>query len=148
MFLDQYVRYITEDLLSDTVMKTGHDSKNNNQRSNTKSNPGDGNKRNHRDKGLFTLGAKVAQADKEFVVHKDQAAWNAERGTRKIILGHKGSTLGPRTSHLIIYFASGRICGKRIKSRIDWELVNNITRRSIPMPSPAVGGRPCSNARI
>jgi len=41
---------------------------------------------------------------------------------------------------------SGRICGKSRTSRIEGESVNNITNRSIPMPSPAVGGMPCSNA--
>src|SRR6185436_13838468 len=42
---------------------------------------------------------------------------------------------------------SGRICGNRITSRIEALSVNSITRRSIPMPSPAVGGRPYSRAR-
>ncbi len=40
----------------------------------------------------------------------------------------------------------GRICGNNNTSRMLGELVNNITSRSIPMPSPAVGGMPCSNA--
>src|SRR5690606_4818586 len=42
---------------------------------------------------------------------------------------------------------SGRICGNRITSRIEGESVKSITRRSIPMPSPAVGGMPYSSAR-
>src|SRR5690606_7115030 len=41
----------------------------------------------------------------------------------------------------------GRMCGNRITSRIDGELVSSITRRSMPMPSPAVGGMPYSRAR-
>ena len=41
---------------------------------------------------------------------------------------------------------SGRICGKSNTSRIEGESVNNITKRSIPIPSPAVGGIPCSSA--
>ena len=32
--------------------------------------------------------------------------------------------------------------GNRITSRIEWLSVSNMARRSIPMPSPAVGGRP------
>ena len=43
---------------------------------------------------------------------------------------------------------SSRKCGNNITSRIDGEFVNNMTKRSIPIPSPAVGGMPYSNARI
>ena len=43
---------------------------------------------------------------------------------------------------------SGRICGNRITSLIDGLSVSSITRRSMPMPAPAVGGRPYSMARI
>ena len=44
------------------------------------------------------------------------------------------------------YLACGRIWGNSSTSRIEWLLVSSITSRSIPMPSPAVGGRPCSRA--
>ena len=43
---------------------------------------------------------------------------------------------------------SGRICGNRMTSRIEGELVSSITRRSMPMPQPPVGGRPYSRARM
>src|SRR5216683_4781807 len=36
----------------------------------------------------------------------------------------------------------GRRSGKRMTSRMDLELVRSMVRRSMPMPSPAVGGRP------
>ena len=36
----------------------------------------------------------------------------------------------------------GRISGKRITSRMEWEFVKSIARRSMPTPSPAVGGIP------
>ena len=39
-----------------------------------------------------------------------------------------------------------RSAGNRITSRIDGEPVIAITSRSMPMPSPAVGGIPCSSA--
>ena len=42
---------------------------------------------------------------------------------------------------------SGRISGNRMTSRIDGWSVSSITRRSMPIPSPAVGGRPYSSAR-
>ena len=41
----------------------------------------------------------------------------------------------------------GRICGNRMTSRIDRLSVSSITRRSMPTPSPAVGGSPYSSAR-
>ena len=43
---------------------------------------------------------------------------------------------------------SGRMCGNNITSRMDGASVNSMTKRSIPMPSPAVGGIPYSKARI
>ena len=36
--------------------------------------------------------------------------------------------------------------GNKITSRIEAQSVKSITKRSIPMPSPAVGGKPYSNA--
>ena len=41
-----------------------------------------------------------------------------------------------------------RSCGKRMTSRMEAESVNSITSRSMPMPSPAVGGSAYSNARM
>lgn len=46
------------------------------------------------------------------------------------------------------YFPEGRMCGNKITSRIEGESVKSITNRSIPIPSPAVGGNPYSNAVI
>ena len=43
------------------------------------------------------------------------------------------------------YF-SGRSRGKRMTSRMEGESVRSITSRSMPMPSPAAGGMPCSRA--
>ena len=42
---------------------------------------------------------------------------------------------------------SGRSVGNRMTSRIDVVSVSSITRRSMPMPRPAVGGSPYSRAR-
>ena len=40
----------------------------------------------------------------------------------------------------------GRICGNNKTSRMDAESVSSMTSLSIPIPSPAVGGRPYSSA--
>ena len=42
---------------------------------------------------------------------------------------------------------SGRVCGAEAEQNVLVELVRNITRRSIPIPHPPVGGRPCSSLR-
>lgn len=53
-----------------------------------------------------------------------------------------------RTSALVeVGQASGRRVGNRTTSRIDVTPANSITSRSIPIPRPAVGGNPYSNAR-
>ena len=43
--------------------------------------------------------------------------------------------------------ASGRRVGKRITSRMASAPLSSIASRSMPIPSPAVGGRPYSSAR-
>ncbi len=43
---------------------------------------------------------------------------------------------------------SGRICGNNTTSRMLGESVSNITKRSMPMPQPPVGGKPYSMARM
>lgn len=48
--------------------------------------------------------------------------------------------------YILTPYFTGRIAGNRITSRMVWLLVNSITIRSIPIPRPAVGGRPCSSA--
>ena len=49
---------------------------------------------------------------------------------------------------VIYHVYSGLICGNNNTSLIEGELVKNITNRSTPIPSPAVGGMPYSRARI
>lgn len=44
--------------------------------------------------------------------------------------------------------ARSLISGNNSTSRIDGESVNSITSRSMPIPSPPVGGMPYSNARM
>lgn len=44
------------------------------------------------------------------------------------------------------YSVSGRMTGKRITSLSEGWFVRSLVRRSIPNPSPPVGGRPYSNA--
>ena len=59
-------------------------------------------------------------------------------------------SLLPALFHIepLLCYLSGRICGNKITSRMLGLLVSSITSRSIPIPSPAVGGKPYSNARM
>ena len=70
---------------------------------------------------------QVAQRDEELEAAERTAQpssrWPAERSTRP---------MGP----------SGRSSGNRITSRMEREPVRIMVRRSMPMPSPPVGGMP------
>jgi hypothetical protein len=67
-------------------------------------------------------------------------AESAYRPGRPALTGRWPSASSPQPSLL-------RICGNRITSLMDGLSVSTITSRSIPTPSPAVGGRPYSSAR-
>src|SRR5262249_1878129 len=75
-----------------------------------------GNESDQGNDSLLALGSEVSNGNHEFEFHKN-------------IRAIRGSYSGLR-------------CGKRITSRIEVELVNNIVSRSMPIPSPAVGGMP------
>ncbi len=67
-----------------------------------------------------------------------------------LAFGRPGSSLHPKPGGACDYsaaFPSGRSSGNRITSRIDFDPVRIIVSRSIPMPSPAVGGSPYPSAR-
>ena len=68
-----------------------------------------------------------------------QLNW-ANPNTSKLLACHSSMSSSRTFSSL------GRIVGKRMTSRIDAESVKNITKRSIPIPSPPVGGSPYSRA--
>jgi hypothetical protein len=68
-----------------------------------------------------------------------QAAGEVERGGPA---GRNGAAAGRRE----LSPAQFRIAGKSTTSRIPWRPLRIITRRSMPMPMPPVGGMPCSRA--
>ena len=70
-------------------------------------------------------------------------------GTRHGVAAKIGRHGPPRSARRLADRQLSRFnCGNRITSRIDGESVSSITSRSMPMPSPAVGGRPYSIARM
>ena len=60
-------------------------------------------------------------------------------------IGSKMHTTAGRAGSIQV---SGRMYGNSSTSRIEAESVNSMTSRSIPTPSPPVGGRPVSSARM
>ncbi len=61
------------------------------------------------------------------------------------LIGWSQARKGPGVSHESLgglYLSRGFIMGKAITSRIECESVSSITRRSIPRPTPPVGGMP------
>ena len=72
----------------------------------------------------------------------------------KQLLGQKPAPIKKPTSPSVFsftlfiddYLSLWRICGNRITSRMLGASASNMTKRSIPMPWPAVGGKPCSSA--
>ena len=60
---------------------------------------------------------------------------------RSATCSSKGTSMLGRHSRFLI-------TGKRITSRIDGLLVRSMTSRSMPTPSPPVGGSPYSSARM
>jgi hypothetical protein len=52
-----------------------------------------------------------------------------------------------RTTRGVSLACSGRMVGNRMTSRIDGWSVSSMTSRSMPMPTPPVGGMPYSSAR-
>ena len=83
--------------------------------------------RDDRDERLLPLGEQVAQRDVQL---EGQI--------------HELSLLSGLPSLALALLISGN----RMTSRIDGLLVSSITSRSMPTPSPAVGGRPYSSARM
>src|SRR5690554_4914012 len=68
--------------------------------------------------------------------------------TKPSALPHKTPVpLIPGNRRAPLHSTSGRMAGNSSTSRIEALSVSSITRRSMPMPSPAVGGRPYSRAR-
>ena len=116
---DVDVRVGAEDAVADLLLQARHDGERDDDRRDADGDADDRDERDQRDQRLLALCQQVPQRDLEL--------------ERK---GHH-----PTRPFLLIN-------GNRITSRIDGLLVSTITSRSIPTPSPAVGGRPYSSARM
>src|SRR5690606_16175035 len=108
-----------------------------------------GRKDRHRDRGGGQKGVKA----RPFVA---RGAFVLPHGVVLLFLRTTSRlrTAGPGGSKRVLRLVtasgcySGRMCGKRMTSRMLGLSVRSITRRSMPRPAPAVGGRPYSSARM
>ena len=111
-----------DDAIAQLALQAGHQRQHDEQRHHADGHADGGDERDERDERLFPAGQQVADGDEEL------------EGT------------GRSKSSSIIQILL--ISGNRMTSRIDALLVSSMTSRSMPTPSPAVGGRPYSSARM
>ena len=113
--------------------KPGHDGEHDDEGADAQEDAAHADPDEEREVGALPARAEVAQAQEQL---EGQAATHGPPG-------------GPGSSvaSSVAPAASGRRWGKRITSRIDGWLAKSMTSRSIPIPSPAVGGMPYSRAR-
>src|SRR5436309_2774158 len=143
------MRVEAEDAITQVFFEAGHHRQDDIERHHADHHADRGDSGDQRDERLAPLGPQIAQANEEFVPHRGWGSGVRGQGFVSLPFSVFTSPLtGPWPPTPDPYFFSGRISGKRITSRIEGELVNNITRRSMPSPSPAVGGIPYSKARI
>jgi hypothetical protein len=103
---------------------------------------------------IIDRGAAICEPTGSFTGHTpvyQQGAGHlrAESGYDSAAKAHLAATRLPRWTTAFAQIAAraqSRIAGNSTTSRIDLRPVSTITSRSIPMPTPPVGGMPCSSA--
>src|SRR5439155_24549916 len=123
--VDEQVRVGGDDPVADPVLEARHHREHDDEGRHAEEDPADADPHEQRQVRPLAAGAKVAQAEKQL---EGKPA------------PHEASPTPARP-------ASGLRCGNRMTSRIDGWLAKSITRRSMPIPSPAAGGIPSSSAR-
>src|SRR5439155_25777891 len=96
-----------------------------------------GDERDDGDERLLPLREQIAHGDMQF--ERDIHVSSSHETTKP--RNHEKDNFWQRYSRFLI-------SGNRITSRIDGLFVRSITSRSIPTPSPPVGGKPYSRARM
>ena len=122
---DQHMRLGADNLVAQVVLEAAHDRQYDDHRGDAERDSQDGERGGQRRQTGVVAAAEVAARQQPVVA-------GGERDLR---------LLRPWLGH------SGRMWGKRMTSRMEALSVSSITRRSIPMPSPAAGGMPYSRAR-
>ena len=123
--VDEQVWVGRDDLLADPVLEARHHGEHDDEGRHAEEDSTDADPHEERQIRPLATGAQVAQAEEQL-----------ERQ-----LAPHGTSPSP------VRPASGLRCGKRMTSRIDGRSPKSITRRSMPIPSPAAGGMPYSSAR-
>ena len=125
---DEDVRVGGDDLVADAVLKARHDREHDDQRAHAEEDAPHADPDEEGEIGAVTARSEVAET-------QEQLEGEAASASSRLVVA---APPAPR---------SGRRRGNRITSRIDGESVKSMVSRSIPIPSPAVGGIPYSRAR-
>src|SRR5262249_3179740 len=138
----------SEDAVAQLLLQTGHQGERDHQRHHADGDAERRDERDHRDERLFAFGEEVSKRDMKLERNAFGGGGSGGRrdGRRRREPLARWVSGGRRTLRAI--HSRFLISGKRITSRIDGLLVSSITRRSMPTPSPPVGGSPYSSARM
>src|SRR6266487_2869434 len=129
----QDVRVGRDDLLLDPVLESRHHGQDHDQRADAEEDAAHADPHEQREIGPLAPRPQVAQREEQL---DGQAA-----------PGHQASASSSAAAASPGARRSRRRWGNRITSRIDGESVKSMASRSMPIPSPAVGGMPYSRAR-
>jgi len=142
------VRLRSEDPVAQLVLQAGHERQHHDQCRDADGDPDRRDQRDHRNEGLPPLGEEIPEGDVEFEGHGIRPRAPRSRTTPRVPSGQRSGDASVQGHGPFQVLQSRlRICGNKMTSRIDALSVSTITSRSIPTPSPAVGGRPYARAR-
>ncbi len=132
-----HVRGRADDPVAHFGLDAGHEAERDDERHDPDTHPGDRHRRDQRNERLPAAGGQIAARDEPGERHLLFVIGYWLLALTYWLLGHCPSSS-----------LAGRISGNRITSRIDALFVMIMTSRSMPMPSPPVGGSPYSRARM
>ena len=145
------VRASAEDPVAQLSLQPGHQRQRDDERRHAHRDAKGRDERDDRDERLLAPRQQVAEGDVEFEGH-----WSTGSRVHRFTGSRVHRFTGSRPSRLRAFAividvhafdSRRRMCGNKMTSRIDGLPVRTITRRSMPIPSPPVGGRPYSSAR-
>ena len=146
---DVDVRGRADDAIAQLALQAGHQRERDEQRHHADGHAEHRDQRDQRDERLLAPRQQIAQGDEELERHCSSLV-GVDTGGLEARSDHaeREEFQASRWEGGARHSLRGRISGNRMTSRMEGLLVSSITSRSMPTPSPAVGGRPYSRARM
>src|SRR6185503_6027399 len=138
----------SDDAVAQLLLEAGHQRQGDHQRHHADRHAQRRDRRDDRDESLLPLREEVPEGDVQLERQLQPRSGTRRHTRQRIISLYAFHELSVRFHVPPSTHSRFRINGNRITSRIDGLLVSSITSRSIPTPSPPVGGRPYSRARM